>query len=198
MKHLTTYLFEALKNDVQKWLKQVFDGQQKLIKSNKLQPLTVDVEKLNKPEEPFLYNDFFNDNTVKLMIGNNKIGFTVINQMIKNPKQYISDKDINGECYPYWYQDNDTIFCIGLCVYDKNVSYIENYLSLYGIESSLIVQNSKDLNKAILNDFIKQVPQIGDYEGLAVKPIHPKMKANLQRIGFNPSQDNKEILIYKI
>ena len=37
MKHLTTYLFEALKNDVQKWLKQVFDGQQKLIKSNRIQ-----------------------------------------------------------------------------------------------------------------------------------------------------------------
>lgn len=198
MKSLVKYIIETLNNDTQKWLKQILDNTIKLSKSNKIEPLIVDVNQLNKPEKPFLYNDFFNNNIVKQIIGNNKLGFTVINQIIRNPKQYITDKEINGECYPYWYQNNDSILCIGLCIYDKNVSYIENYLSLYGIESSLIVDNSQDLNTAILNDFTKLIPKIGKYEGIAAKPLHPKMKAILQKIGFVPSKDNKEIFIYKI
>ena len=38
MKQLLTYINEALKSDVQQWLKNVYQTQQTLIKDNKVQP----------------------------------------------------------------------------------------------------------------------------------------------------------------
>ena len=120
MKNLITYITEKLKSDVQQWLKQVYDTQQKLIKDNKVQPIKVDVNKLNKPKQPFVFEDFYTDAIVKQIIGNKQVGFTVINQMIRNPKQYILDekKELNPSCLPYWYADGKNIYFVGLCVYD--------------------------------------------------------------------------------
>lgn len=200
MKQLSIYIIEQLKNDVHKWIERVYNTQKTLIKDNKVDPIDVDVNNLNKPKNPFLYDDFFNDALVKQFIGNKLIGFTVTNQMIRNPKQYIYDKDkkMNPECLPYWYKEGDNIYFIGLTIYDKSIYYINNYMHLIDIESSLIVAKSDVLMKAILNDFIKLINIKGKYEGITVKPMHPKMKANFIKLGFKPMQDNKEILTYKL
>lgn len=200
MKNLITYIVEKLKSDVQQWLKQVYNTQQSLIKDNKVEPINVDVNKLNKPQNPFLFKDFSTDTIVKQIVGNNHVGFTVINQMIRNPKQYLLDenKDLNPECMPYWYADGENIYFVGLCIYDKNVSYVDNFVHLIAIESSLIVAESLVLNKAILNDFIKLVNVDGQYQGITVKPTHPKMKANFIKLGFKSLNENKEILTYKL
>ena len=200
MKNLITYITEKLKADVQQWLKQVYDTQQSLIKDNKVQPIKVDVNKLNKPKKSFTFEDFSTDTVVKQIVGDKQVGFTVINQMIRNPKQYILDenKKLKPECYPYWYADGENVYFVGLCIYDKNVSYIDNFVHLIAIESSLVVAESLVLNKAILNDFIKLVNGDGHYQGITVKPTHPKMKANFIKLGFNSFKDNKEILTYKL
>ena len=200
MKNLITYITEKLKSDVQQWLKQVYDTQQSLIKDNKIQPIKVDVNKLNKPKKSFSFEDFSTDTVVKQIVGNKQVGFAVINQMIRNPKQYIFDenKEMNPDCLPYWYADGENIYFVGLCIYDKNVSYIDNFIHLIAIESSLIVSEALVLNKAILNDFIKLININGQYKGISVKPMHPKMKANFIKLGFNVSKDNKELLIYKL
>ena len=200
MKTLITYITEKLKSDVQQWLKQVYDTQQKLIKDNKVEPLKVDVNKLNKPKKSFTFEDFSTDTVVKQIVGNKQVGFTVINQMIRNPKQYVFDdkKEMNPECLPYWYAEGENIYFVGLCIYDKNVSYIDNFIHLLAIESSLVVVESLVLNKAILNDFIKLVHADSHYQGITVKPTHPKMKANFIKLGFNSLKENTEILTYKL
>lgn len=200
MKTIISYITEKLKADVQQWIKQVYDTQQKLIKDNKVQPLKVDVTKLNKPKKTFTFEDFSTDTIVKNIVGNKLVGFTVINQMIRNPKQYVFDenKQMNPECLPYWYADGENIYFVGLSIFDKNVSYIDNFVHLIAIESSLIVSEALPLNKAILDDFIKLVNGDGHYQGITVKPTHPKMKANFVKLGFNSLKENNEILTYKL
>ena len=200
MKQLLTYINEALKSDVQQWLKNVYQTQQTLIKDNKVQPLQVDVNKLNKPKKSFTFEDFSTDAVVKKIVGDKQVGFVVTNQMIRNPKQYIQDEDkeLSPECLPYWYQDGKNIYFVGICIYDKKASYIDNFVHIIGIESSLVVAESVPLLKAILGDFIKFIEKEGNFIGLSAKPTHPKMKANLIKLGFNSFKDNKEILTYKL
>ena len=200
MKQLLTYINEALKSDVQQWLKNVYQTQQTLIKDNKVQPLQVDVNKLNKPKKSFTFEDFSTDAVVKKIVGDKQVGFVVTNQMIRNPKQYIQDenKELAPECLPYWYQAGENIYFIGICIYDKKVSYIDNFVHIIGIESSLVVAESASLLKAILGDFIKFIKKEGNFVGISAKPTHPKMKANLIKLGFNSFKDNKEILTYKL
>ena len=187
MKQLLTYINEALKSDVQQWLKNVYQTQQTLIKDNKVQPLQVDVNKLNKPKKSFTFEDFSTDAVVKKIVGDKQVGFVVTNQMIRNPKQYIQDenKELAPECLPYWYQDGENIYFVGICIYDKKASYIDNFVHIIGIESSLVVAESAPLLKAILGDFIKFIEKEGNFVGISTKPTHPKMKANLIKLGFN-------------
>ena len=78
MKHLTEYINEQLKPDVQKWLANVYKTMQSLIKDNKVQPINVDPKKLAKPEKGgFAFDDFVNDKTVKTIINDKVLGFTV-------------------------------------------------------------------------------------------------------------------------
>ena len=200
MKNLITYITEKLKSDVQKWLKQVYQTQQTLVKDNKVQPIQIDVKQLNKPKKSFLYEDITTDATFKSIVNDKQVGFVVTSQMLKNPNQYLKDddKELKPECYPYWYQEGDNIYFVGICMYDKEAKYIDNFIHLIDIESSLIVSDSAPLNKAILNDFIKLINKEGNYQGISAKPTHPKMKANLIKLGFNSFKDNKEILTYKI
>jgi hypothetical protein len=200
MKSLFTYLIEGLKSDVQQWLKNVYQTQQSLVKDNKVQPIQVDVNKLNKPKKAFEFEDFSTDAIAKKIVGDRQVGFVVTNQMIRNPKQYIQDenKELKPECLPYWYQEGENIYFVGICIYDKQVSYIDNFVHIIGIESSLIVAESAPLLKAILNDFIKFIGKEGNFTGISAKPTHPKMKANLIKLGFNSFKDNKEILTYKL
>ena len=84
-------------------------------------------------------------------------------------------------------------------MFDQNVSYIDNFIHLIEIESSLIVKNPVPLNKAILMDFIKYIKSKNQQIiGITAKPTHPKMKAILIKLGFDSFKDNKEILTYKI
>ena len=200
MKQLLTYINEALKSDVQQWLKNVYQTQQTLIKDNKVQPLQVDVNKLNKPKKSFTFEDFSTDAVVKKIVGDKQVGFVVTNQMIRNPKQYIQDenKELAPECLPYWYQDGENIYFVGICIYDKKASYIDNFVHIIGIESSLVVAESAPLLKAILGDFIKFIEKEGNFVGISAKPTHPKMKANLIKLGFNSFKEIKEILTYKL
>lgn len=200
MKSLVKFITEGLKNEYKKWFKNVLSSQESLVENNKVKMLDIDIQNLNKPEKSFEYDDFVNDPIVKNIISNNKTGFVVTNQIIRNPKQYIQDegRNFHSECMPYWYQDGNNIYMINLCIFDKEVAYIDNYVHIISIESSLAVNKSEDVNKAILNDFIKFIEKQGNFKGLSAKPKHPKMKASLIKIGFNKSEENDEILIYKI
>lgn len=222
MKTLKSYITEALSNTQQldkktsKWIGETYDTMQKLIKDNKLKPIDVDVKQLAKPKKDFDFKTFSNDQNVKKILSDRVVGFTVINQMTQMPKKYLvdGDKELNPSCLPYWYRPTsqkneandeneedkiDPTYFVGMVMYDKDTSYVENFMTIDAIETSLCVKEALPLLKAMLNDFaLHYINKLGKYDGLASKPMHPKMKANLVRLGFSPMKDQKEILTYKL
>lgn len=200
MKRFSTFLFEALSSETQDWIESVVNTQKSLVKDNKLEPIEVDVTKLNKPRKPFSYNDFFNNTSIKDLLIDKNVGFLITNQIVRNPKNFIVDdiKDITINCYPYWYQDGNNIFFVGLCMYDKEHLFIDGLVNLTNIDSSNIVKNKEELNKAIFNDFIKIMSTDQKIKGIAAKPKHSKIKILFQKLGFNSSKDNNELMTYKI
>jgi hypothetical protein len=198
MKTLTEYnIYEGLSNDVKKFFDNVFKTQEKLIEKNKVQPIDVDVTKLNKPKHSFKKEDL-SDNSIKQIIASKHTGFTVAMQMLSNENKYFKDEDkeYNPECYPYFYKDGKNIYCVGLLMYDEKINYIDQFVTLLLIESSMIVSKSINVDKGILNDFINMIK--GKYKGICVKPVHPKLKATFTKLGFTSMKDNKDILTYKL
>ena len=209
MKTLLSFINEQLRPEIKKWFDKILDNMKLLVKDNKIQPIDIDIKKLSKPKkDAFEYDDFINDNTIKEIINNDLFGFTVTAQLIKNANNYLFDKDNENEleikCLPYWYQQDDGSLITGRQTVDiyrqarKSVIIIDNYINIFDIETSLCVSKSLPVLKAILNDFsLHFLNKKGSYLGLTAKPKHPKMKAILIKLGFNISNDNKEILIYK-
>jgi len=199
MKQISTYIYEALNAKLRRWFKDVYKSQKSLISDNKLQPIEVDVSNINKPEHSFSFEDFAKDTVVKQILGDNMTGFTVINQMIKNPKKYLvdEDKELAPECYPYFYRQDNNTFFVGMTMFSKT-QYVDGFIHMVGIETSLIVKESQPLLKAMLNDFIALVKKEGEVTGITAKPLHPKMKAIFTKLGFSSFKDNKDILTYKI
>lgn len=198
MKTLTEYnIYEGLSNDVKKFFDNVFKTQEKLIEKNKVQPIDVDATKLNKPKHSFKKEDL-SDNSIKQIIASKHTGFTVAMQMISNENKYFKDEDkeYNPDCYPYFYKDGKNIYCVGLLMYDEKINYIDQFVTLLLIESSMIVSKSINVDKGILNDFINMMK--GKYKGICVKPVHPKLKATFTKLGFTSMKDNKDILTYKL
>lgn len=198
MKTLTEYnIYEGLSNDVKKFFDNVFKTQEKLIEKNKIQPIDVDATKLNKPKHSFKKEDLI-ENSIKQIIVSKHTGFTVAMQMLSNENKYFKDEDkeYNPECYPYFYKDGKNVYCVGLLMYDEKINYIDQFVTLLLIESSMIVSKSINVDKGILNDFINMIK--GKYKGICVKPVHPKLKATFTKIGFTSMKDNKDILTYKL
>ena len=223
MKQLRQYILESLKSDVSKWLKEVYNTMQSLIKDNKLQPIDIDVNNLAKPKQSFEFDDFANDQIVKKIVSDKVIGFTVTNQMLQMPKKYLVDtngteeKELKPKLFPYWYRppvqkneaneedtkvSNDNIdptYFVGIIMYDQNVTYVDGFIHLVGIETSLCVKESTPVLKAMLNDWaLHYINKEGNYQGISAKPVHPKMKAILTKLGFSSMKDNKDILTYKL
>ena len=206
MKNLKTYIIENLKGDVVKWFTNIYTNMIKLVKENKLETIDPDVQKLSKPTTgAFPYKDFKNTNVIKRILANNNFGFVVTNQMFTNPNKYISkqENDQKGvsqcECLPYWYKLNDTVYFVGLIVYDIGMPDLKEYCNILSIESALNISDSKKLLQGMLNDFANNyIKDKGNYQGLSIAPIHPKMQAICLKLGFKKVKENNNILIYKI
>lgn len=206
MKKFSEYIEETLRPEVTKWINSLYDKMISLVKEKKINTeLEVDIKKLSKPEKGgFMYDDFASDKTIKNFINNNIFGFTVINQMIKTPNKYLinegdTNEEIKPECLPYWYQTDSNIYWVGLILWDNQIKYEEDYANLVAIESSLLIKKSLPLLKGMLNDFtLHYLNKKGNYKGLVAKPIHPKMRSILLKLGFTVNPDNKNILLYKL
>ena len=206
MKKFSEYIEETLRPEVTNWINSLYDKMISLVKEKKINTeLEIDVKKLSKPEKGgFIYDDFASDKTIKNFINNNIFGFTVINQMMKTPNKYLinegdTNEEIKPECLPYWYQTDSNIYWVGLILWDNQIKYEEDYANLVAIESSLLIKKSLPLLKGMLNDFtLHYLSKKGNYKGLAAKPIHPKMRSILLKLGFTVNPDNKNILLYKL
>lgn len=200
MKLLSALISESLEAKYIKYFKQILATNNALIKDNKIQQIDVDINNIGCPDKPFLFNDFCNDKTIRSIIDNNLFGFTVINQMLKIPKKYLTDnnKELTPDCWPFSYQQGENMYFIGLAMFDKNVSHIDNFINLVAIETSLIVEKSSPVLKEMLKQVIKNISKEHQYSGITAKPTHPKMKAILLKLGFSTFKDNKDILTYKL
>ena len=198
MKTFTEFnIFEGLSGDLKKFFDNVFKTQESLVQKNKVQPIKVDDKKLNKPKASFKKEDL-QDKSVKQIIESEHTGFIVANQMLSNENKYFKDEDkeYNPTCYPYFYKEGENVYWVGLLMYDEKINYIDKFVTLQLIETSMIVAESNPVYKAILNDFINMMK--GKFIGICVKPVHPKLKAIFTKLGFNSMKDNKEILTLKI
>ena len=225
MKNLREYIFEALKNDFVAWITEVYNTMQNLIKNNKLEPIEVDVDQLSKPQEPFEFDDFATNQIIKKLIADKRVGFVVTNQMFSMPNKYLidksgdKDKKLNPKIMPYWYRpvsskneakateetnkettkSIEPTYFVGIILYDTNISYVDGFANIVGIETSLCVKESTPVLKAMLNDWaLHTLNKQGNFKGLSAKPAHPKMKASLIKLGFTSMKDNKDILTYKL
>ena len=159
--------------------------------------IKLDDKKLNKPKSGFKKEDL-QDKSVKQIISSKYTGFTVVNQMLSNENKYFKDEDkeYNPVCYPYFYKEGKNVYCVGLLMYDEKINYIDGFVTIQLIETSMIVAESNPVCKAILNDFTNMMK--GKFNGICVKPVHPKLKAIFTQLGFSSMKDNKEILTLKI
>lgn len=192
-----SYIVESLKADAKKFFNKVYDTQQTLIKDNKPVSIDVDIKQLKKPKSPFAVEDL-NDKSIKQIISNKLVGFPIINQMLRNAKMYLHDeeKELKVQGYPYFYVQDKNVFLVGMCLFDDKTSYIDGFIHLVAFDTSLVVAKADELNKAMLNDFIKDNKD--KYKGITAKPTHPKIKAILTKLGFSSFKDSKELMTLQI
>lgn len=204
MKSLRTYILESLQARYQKYFKDVYSNMQSLIKDNKIEPIEVNVENIGCPNRPFEFEDFVNDRTVRHLINDKTVGFSILKQMIQIPKKYLTDESDEGtkefapECWPFSFNKGTDMYLIGISMFDRKVSYIDNFVHLVGIETSMIVSDSLPVLKEMLKLSVKKIRKTKEYSGITAKPAHPKMKALLLKLGFSAFKENKEILTYKL
>ena len=211
MKRLSIYIKEALKPEINKWIEGVYKSMTTLVKEKTLDMISItNFDNLGCPEKSFPFTDFVDSQIVRKIIDNNKFGFTVLSQMIKMPDKYIALKDdknsenLNPEVLPYWYRpedqnDKNRTYYVATIVFDTNVKYIEDCAHVIAVEAALCVDDSDKFLKELFKLFaLHYLNKKGSFKGITAKPLHPKMKAILSKIGFKPYQENKEIFVYKI
>lgn len=210
MKRLKDFINEALRGEVHKWIEQIYNNMKSLFIDNKTEPIDINIDNLNKPAKGgFKFDDFSSDNIIKNILKDKFIGFEITNQIINTPNKYLINNEeektlLKPECLPYWYveetenKDTQRIYFIGLILFDTTTNYIEDYCNIISIETSKCVNNSLEVQKAMLNDFLLHyLNKKGKYEGLATEPVHPKLKGIFTRLGFKTLSENKNILTYK-
>ena len=159
MKHFSKYyLCEALSTEATQWLKSVIDTQKALADENNFNPIEIDINKLNKPRNPFTYEDFFNDAIVKNILNDKKVGFVITNQMVRNSKNFIETlnhivKDIREMC-------NAEFCCILVVDKDKEevVSLAEDRVSTSNRKKMGYYINSERMNE--VNSAIEEVSHV--------------------------------------
>lgn len=211
--NLVQYIKEALSagktisTESSKWLANVYESMQKLVKDGKVDPVDVDVEKLAKPDNAFNFKNFINDKSMKALIANQQFGFTITNQAARSLDKYFTDSD-SLQCLPYWYRLEDSnnanagkeqpTYFVGLTVF-SSTTYVKGFLSLEMLDVSNCVKAELPVLKAMLNDFgLHYANKLGNWSGLAASPTNPKIRATFIRLGFSPLQDDKNILTYKL
>lgn len=188
---------ESISKNIKEQFDNIYKSYQTLLSNNDIKPVDVDETKLSKGKDSFEKDDL-KDESLKQVITNKSFGFVVASQMIGNVNKYFNDgdKELKPTCYPYFYNDGTNEYCVGLLMYDEDVTYIDNFVTLISIEPSLCVTKALTVNKGILNDFCESMKD--KYDGIVVKPVHPRLKAIFTQLGFRTFSDNKEFLTLKL
>jgi hypothetical protein len=165
-------------------------------KSNKEKIKIVNDNNLKKSKEFKL--DELESDSFKTIVSDKKIGFYLLNKILKDKKNliYNQEKKINysPKFLTFFYKEDKYINYIGIIGYDPNISIIDNYLTLYLIESAVNIENYVETNKKIIEYFIKDVDK--KYKGFVIKPIDVILTNVIKKMGFKPLNTDREIYMY--
>lgn len=203
MKDIVVFLKEALSKDMLQLFNGIFDVEIALFKAKRLTDINIKNDELKKNNDPIEFSDYMNNNVFQKIIKNKEIGFAFTSMILNKPNQFlqINDKKSEPSMYCYFKVNEDNVnYLVSLCMYDTEVTLIENYMTLINIESVNFVKDNIELTKIILKQFSDLTSSIGtkNYKGLAIKPLTDPHKSFLMKIGFKKTSDNENILIYDL
>lgn len=196
--------FDIISEGILSKLGGFFSKVYKLMKKNiklnvKNEQIHIDTKKL-KRSNVFKFEDLINSKEYQEIIFDKQIGFSTLSQIIQNKNKYLKYNDETNykpEIYMFFMKDKNSINFVGTIGYDKNIKLRENYLTLFICESSLIVDKSVDIIKFMLENLTQEIKNNDkNILGFEIKPVHPKIKADVIKGGFKVLNDNKEILYY--
>lgn len=187
-----------LDSKTKKFFSDILDTVEKLSKSDSLEKIKVDITKLGKPSNPFNIPDFKDPNIYNIL-KDNKLGFPVTSVMI-NRSDDSFDKFESSKIFPYFYEDGNNRYFIGVISFNESVKHIDGFLNVDLIDVSSIVDNANEVMHAIYTDFKTYARDKfkNDIKGFSSKPKNTQMKQKLIKTGIHPSNLNKEILVDKL
>ena len=71
-------------------------------------------------------------------------------------------------------------------------------VQLLCIESSLIVENTAEVNKCMIDIWMDELKKNKEWKYIFAIPTHPKIKGILTQVGFSTDKANKEMYIKQI
>lgn len=208
MKTLTEYnicndfeiITEGILDKIGGFFKKIQNMAFEKIKSNKkVEQVHIENDKLKK-SSIFKFEDLIKNKEYKELISNKQIGFSTLSQIIQSSNKYLKYDDktnYNPEIYMFFKKDKKNINFVGTIGYDSKIQISENYLTLFICEASLIVDKSVDIIKFMIENLAEETKgKDKNIKGFVIKPVHPKIKADVIKGGFKTSNQNKEILYY--
>ena len=202
MRHLSTVIKEALEDKKQKLIDVVGKSMSGLVENNKVRQITVDVKNLNKPEVDFDRNDLL-DKSVQDIIKNKFTGMTYTSFILSNQNDMLTNTD-NSEMKlkwrPYLFREGNNVYMIGLYIYTEDFHYVDEMIHLVSLDTSVIVENDKDLLTAMMNDQIAYLKkEYGNkYVGVTIKSQNNKFVNSMKSLGFKEIEGDNNIYAYEL
>lgn len=202
MKHLSTIIREALEDKKQKLVDVVSKSMGALIVNNKVRQIQVDINNLNKPEVDFDRNDLL-DKSVQSIIKNKFTGMTYTSFILSNQNDMLTNTD-NSEMTlkwrPYLYKEGNNVYMIGLYVYTEDFHYVDEMIHLVSLDTSVIVENDKELLTAMFNDQIDYIKKTygSKYVGITIKSQNNAFVNSMKSLGFKQVEGNNNIYSYEL
>lgn len=202
---------EIIDESVLSWLKsfikKIKANQNKLIQNGKVKMLRMRQNQVKIQKQAVSLLELAKDKEAMDDWSNPKIGFPESAMIAKNPKKYLdqttgegeNEKKSNPLVHTFYYQGKNTYYA-GVLIYEKDITYIENYTHLISIETNLVVDNPGDIQKLMLNQFKEmRNSSIPSFEGFTAKldKLPPKIKANMIKLGFKKDDENDIYLLKK-
>lgn len=204
MKSLETYIWESqldegLLSGFVNFFKKIFKAQTEI--GEKGEKIKIDIKQLKRSKNPV---DFQNLETTeyKKLLSDKKAGFPILNEFVKNPKKFLpKDFDTNqAKTFLHFQKLKKSAVQAGVLMFTEKPSLRQGEaFQLLCIESSLIIDNKNEVNKAMLELWVNDIKKKNkEITYIIAEPTHPKMSGILTSIGFTADKANKEIYIYTI
>lgn len=207
MKDLKEYIYETAESKfLNEGLISWFHGFVNKVKKNMndklnekgvVEKIKMDVKKLKKNNQIIKLSEI--NNTTANILKDKAVGFPHTYDLYKNYKKYGYEDLENLYMYTYFYKDEMTYFAATL-VYDNAAQIETNYTHIVILETNSIVQNLKDVEDEILNNFTKIIKaENKDLLGFTSILLYPDYKKTLINLKFKKTPktvNDKEI--YKL